>query len=66
MDDSAITCNKIRDTDVEAKLNSKTKSNNEETKTFPTNFNAKTITYKTQKLYFTNLFINYHCIIDSC
>ena len=41
MDDLAITCDKIRDANGEAK------SNNEETKTFPTNFNEKNLTYKT-------------------
>ena len=42
MDDSVVTCDKIIDADAEAK------SNDEETKTFPTSFNEKNITYKTQ------------------
>ena len=58
MDDSAINCDEI--IDVEAK------SNKEETKTFPTNFNEKYHLQNTKFLYFTNLFINDHFIIDSC
>ena len=43
------------------------KSYNEKIKTIPTNFNEKSITCKAQNLYFfTCLFINYDCIIDSC
>ena len=42
MDDSAIMCDEI--IDVEAKSNNKTKSNEEETKSVPTNFNEKSIT----------------------
>ena len=46
MDDSVITCDEI--IGVEVKLNNKGKSNDEEeTKTFPTNFNEKNLTYKT-------------------
>ena len=45
MDDSAITCNEI--IDAEAKLNDEAKSNDEETKTCPTNFNEKKATCKT-------------------
>ena len=51
-------CDEI--TEADAKLN------NKETKTVPTNFNEIKITCKTQNFYFfTCLFINYHCIIDS-
>ena len=65
MDNSAIICDKI--IEAEAKSYDEAKSNNEETKASPTNFNEKNITYKKKKiLYFTNLFINYHNIIDSC
>ena len=45
MDDSAVTFDEIIDVDVEVK------SNDEETKTFPTNFNEKNITCKTQNFY---------------
>ena len=55
MDDSAITCDEIIE------------SYNEETKTIPTNFNEKKYNLEyTKFLYFTCLFINYYCIIDSC
>ena len=65
MDNSAIICDKI--IEAEAKSYDEAKSNDEETKASPTNFNEKNITYKKKKiLYFTNLFINYHNIIDSC
>ena len=65
MDNSAIICDKI--TEAEAKSYDEAKSNDEETKASPKNFNEKNITYKKKKiLYFTNLFINYHNIIDSC
>ena len=51
MDDSVITCDEII----------------EETKSVPTNLNEKKVTCETQKfLYFTFIFINYYCIIDSC
>ena len=53
MDDSVITCDEIIE------------SYNEEIKTIPTNGNGKNITCKTQFLYFTCLFINYHYIIDN-
>ena len=54
MDDSAITCDEIIDADAEAK------SNDEETKTFPPNFN------ETQNFYILlTFFFNYHCVIDS-
>ena len=62
MDDSAIMCDEI--IDAEAKSNSNAKSNEEEAKPVPANFNEKNITCKIQN--FTCLFINYHCIIDSC
>ena len=61
MDNSAIICDKI--IEAEAKSYDEAKSNDEETKASPTNFNEKNITYKKKKiLYFTNLFINYHYI----
>ena len=63
MDDSAIMCDETIDKDAEAKSNDKAKSNDEERKIFPTNFNEKN---NTNFPYFTNLFINYHCSIDSC
>ena len=66
MDDSAITCDEIIDTDAEAKSYHNATSNDEETKTTSTNFNEKSVTCKTQNLYFTCLFANYHCSIDSC
>ena len=43
MDDSATMCDEI----IDAEAN----SNNEETKTCPTNFNEKNTTYKTQQFY---------------
>ena len=61
MDNSAIICDKI--IEAETKSYDEAKSNDEETKASPTNFNEKNITYKKKKiLYFTNLFINYHYI----
>ena len=55
MDDAVILCDEV------------VKSYNEKTKTIPRNFNEKSITCKAQNLYFfTCLFINYNCIIDSC
>ena len=66
MDDSAITCDEIIDTDAEAKSYDNATSNEEETKATSTNFNEKSITCKTQNLYFTCLFVNYHYVIDSC
>ena len=55
MDDAVILCDEV------------VKSYNKKTKTIPTNFNEKSITCKAQNLYFfTCLFINYDCIIDSC
>ena len=59
IDASLIMCDEI--IDANAKLN------NKETKIAPTNFNEINVTCKTQNFYFfTCLFINYHCIIDSC
>ena len=57
MDDSAIKCDEIIDAGKEAKLNGKAKSNGEETKAFPANFNEKNITHKTQKLYILLIFL---------
>ena len=57
MNDPAITCDEIK---------SEVKSNNEETKTFHTNFNEKNITYNTKLLCFANNYITYHYVIDSC
>ena len=51
MDDSAITCDEMIDADAEAK------SNDEETKAFPTNFNEKDLTYKTQNFYILLTFL---------
>ena len=59
IDNSVITCDEI--TDAVAKLY------NKETKTVTTNFNEKKFNLQNKKIiYFTCLFINYHCIIDSC
>ena len=51
MDDAAITWDEIIDADAKAK------SNDEETKTFPTNFNEESITYKTQNFYILLAFL---------
>ena len=48
MDDSAITCDEIKDADAEAMSYDKAMSNDEGTKTIPTNFNEKNITCKIQ------------------
>ena len=51
IDDSGIACDEIIDT----------------TKTLPTNINVKKIICETKIFYyFTQFFINYHSIIDSC
>ena len=51
IDNSVVTCDEIE----------------EETKTVTTNFNKKKSMCKTKNFYFfTCLFINYNCIIDSC
>ena len=57
-------CDEIIDTNSEATSYGEAKSNDEEAKTIPANFNEKNITCKTQN--FTCLFTNYHYIIDSC
>ena len=54
MDDLTITCDEITDVDTKAKSNDEGKSNDEETKTFPTNLNEKSITYETE-IFFTLL-----------
>ena len=41
----------------EAKLNDKAKSNDEETETFPSNFNEKNITYETLNFYILLTFL---------
>ena len=51
MDDSAIICDEVIDVDVEAK------SNKEETKPVPTNFNEKKATCKTQNFYILLAFL---------
>ena len=51
MDDLAITCDEIIDADLEAK------SDNEETRTIPTNFNEKKATCKTQNFYILLAFL---------
>ena len=51
IDDSVIACDEIV----------------EERKTVPTNFNEENAVCKTKNiLHFTQVFINYHSIIDSC
>ena len=45
MYDSVVTCDEI--IDAEAKYNDEAKLNDEETKTFPIDFNENNITYKT-------------------
>ena len=54
MDDLAIICGDV--------IN----SYNEEIKTIPANFSETNITCKTRFLYFTYLYINFHCITGSC
>ena len=55
-----ITCDEI--------IDAETKYNDEQTKTFPTNFKEKKVGCKTKKnhilLYFTCFLINHHYIID--
>ena len=60
IDNSVITCYEFIDAEA--------KSYDEETKTVTTNFNEKSVICETKSylLYFTCLFINYHCVIDSC
>ena len=66
VDDLVIMCDDIRD----AETNDKAKSNDEETKTLPTNFNEiqpeKYSLQNTKFIYFTCLLVDYHCIIVSC
>ena len=50
IDDSLIMCDEIV----------------EEIKIILTNFNEKKLDSQAKFLYFTCIFINYHCIIDSC
>ena len=57
MDNSAIIYDEVIYADAEAKLNDKAKSNNEETKTVPTNFNEKNVTCKTQNFYILLAFL---------
>ena len=57
MDDSAITCDEIIDTDTEAKLCNEAKSRDEETKAFSTNCNEKNITCKIQNFYLLLAFL---------
>ena len=61
MDDSAITYEETIDAEMEAKSNNKAKLNDAEA-----NFNENNNLQDIKFLYFINLFINYHCIIDSC
>ena len=58
MGGTAIRWDEIIDPDAEV-------SNNEETKTIPTNFNEKNITVKSKKFFFTYIFINYESLIES-
>ena len=61
MNDSAIICDEVIDTDEEsndAKLSPK--DDNE------TNFNGKSNLQNSKFLYFTCIFINYYSIINSC
>ena len=57
MDDSAIICDEVIDANTKATLNDKSKSNNEETKTIPTNFNEKKAICKTQTFYILLAFL---------
>ena len=52
--DSVITCVEV------------TELHDGEIKTIPINYDEKNTTCKKMFLYFTCLFINYRCIIDSC
>ena len=58
MNDSTITCDEI--------IDAKAKSNDEETNQFQEILIKKYNMQNTKFLYFTYLFINYHCIIESC
>ena len=57
MDDSAIICDEVIDANTKATLNDKSKSNNEETKTIPTNFNEKKAICKTQTFHILLAFL---------
>ena len=59
MDNSVIICDEVIDVDVDAEAKScdKAKCNNEETKTVPTNFIEKNITYKIQNFYISLAFL---------
>ena len=52
-----VICDEVIDADTEAKLNDKTQSNNEETKTVPANFNEKNITCKALNFYISLAFL---------
>ena len=54
MDDSVNTCHEIIE------------SYDEERKTIPTNFNRKKANFKMKNVYILLVFLDYHCIIDSC
>ena len=58
MNDSTVTCDEI--------IDAKAKSNDEETNQFQEILIKKYNMQNTKFLYFTYLFINYHCIIESC
>ena len=58
MGGTAIRWDEIIDPDAEV-------SNNEATKTIPTNFNEKNLTVKSKKSFFTYIFINYESLIES-
>ena len=68
MDDLTITCDEITDVDTKAKSNDEGKSNDEETKTnFSNKFKWKKYNLWNRKFfYFTDVFMNYHCIKDIC
>ena len=54
MDDSVNTCHEIME------------SYDEERKTIPTNFNRKKANFKMKNVCILLVFLDYHCIIDSC
>ena len=58
MNDSTITCYEI--------IDAKAKSNDEGTNQFQEILIKRCNMQNTKFLYFAYLFINYHCIIDSC
>ena len=66
MDDSAISCDEVKDVGEEAKSNVEAKTSGEKTKTITTNFNEKKATGKTQNLYilFAFLLITIALLID--